>query len=142
MQLAPEWTKLAKLLSKIGEVKIAKVDCVAEAELCRKNAIRSYPTLRLYPLESRGTSRYYPFESFQRDAQSLRQWAAQYLPTVVESLTPFAFHQQVAQGQEPYLVDFYAPCKRHNIEDRVSSCPQHNLLHFRVRALPAFRARL
>ncbi len=111
MQLAPEWTKLAKLLEKVPEVKVAKVDCVAEPELCRENVVRSYPTMRLYPIDSQGTSRYYPYQGFHRDSYSLREWAVQYLPSVVETLTPYTFKQKVAQGHLPYLIDFYAPCK-------------------------------
>ena len=48
-------TRLAKLLSKAQEVKVAKVDCDRERDLCRHHVIRSYPTMRLYPLQSRGT---------------------------------------------------------------------------------------
>ena len=40
----------------------------------------------------------------------MRNWAVQYLPSVVESLTPFTYNQKVAGSNQPYLVDFYAPC--------------------------------
>ena len=130
-------TRLAKLLSKAREVKVAKVDCDREKDLCRHHAIRSYPTMRLYPLQSRGTQvgrifrrgfelmllftrclstqklsfqRYFPYDGFRRDANSLRDWAVQYLPSAVESLTPYTYNQKVIDGTMPYLVDFYAPC--------------------------------
>ena len=54
-KLAEFQTRLAKLLSKAREVKVAKVDCDRERDLCRHHVIRSYPTMRLYPLQSRGT---------------------------------------------------------------------------------------
>ena len=40
----------------------------------------------------------------------MRDWAVQYLPSVVESLTPFTYNQKVVGSTQPYLVDFYAPC--------------------------------
>lgn len=36
------------------EVKVAHVDCVANADLCASQDIRGYPTIRLYPLGSKG----------------------------------------------------------------------------------------
>lgn len=82
-KLGPEWRKFAKEVKKetfllilslhfhifflliltfcfqmvrFPEVKVAEVDCVANTELCNAQNIRSYPTIRLYPLDSRGLS--------------------------------------------------------------------------------------
>ena len=57
------------------------------------------------------SQRYFPYDGFRRDANSLRDWAVQYLPSAVESLTPYTYNQKVVDGAKPYLVDFYAPCK-------------------------------
>lgn len=111
MQLAPEWTRMAKLLEKRPEVHVAKVDCVAEPELCRDQAVRSYPTLRMYPIGSNGIGRYFVYNGYQRDGESLRDWAAEYLPEVVEGLTPYTFKQKVAGSDRPAIIKFYTPCK-------------------------------
>jgi len=112
MQMAPQWTKLAQLLKKIPEVKVAKVDCVAEEELCQSQVVRSYPSLRMYPLGSRGISKYFVYTGFHRDAHSLRDWVFQSLPSFVENLTPFSFQQRVAaEDSKPALVYFYTPCE-------------------------------
>lgn len=109
MQLAPEWNKLAKLLKKLPEVKIAKVDCTVEAQLCNEQFVRSYPTIRLYPSDSYGTNKYMVFTGFNRDAYSLRSWLIQHLPEMVENFTPFLFQQEITQGSSPFIVDFYTP---------------------------------
>lgn len=72
-KLAPQIRKLAKEVKKITEtqfssflfttlfkityldfVRVAQVDCEANGELCTSQNIRSYPTVRLYPLNSKG----------------------------------------------------------------------------------------
>ena len=111
MQLAPQWTKLAKMLDKIPEVKVAKVDCVDEPELCQREFVRSYPSIRMYPLGEEGARSYIAYTGFHRDAGSLRSWVFDRLPSVVENFTPFSFEHNVLQGSKPALVDFYAPCK-------------------------------
>eukprot|EP00095_Tigriopus_kingsejongensis_P011857 maker-scaffold180_size281610-snap-gene-0.26 protein:Tk11857 transcript:maker-scaffold180_size281610-snap-gene-0.26-mRNA-1 annotation:"-like protein subfamily c member 10" len=109
MQLAPEWSKMAKLLKKIPEVKVGKVDCTAEPLLCQENFIRSYPTLRMFPLGSTGTERYLVYTAFNRDAHSLRTWAMEHLPEFVENFTPFLFKQEVVNADKPTLIEFYTP---------------------------------
>ena len=111
MQLAPEWNKLAKLLKKLPEVKIAKVDCTVEAQLCNEQFVRSYPTIRLYPSDSYGTNKYMVFTGYNRDAYSLRSWLIQHLPEMVENFTPYLFQQEITHGATPFIVDFYTPCK-------------------------------
>ncbi len=99
------------MLSKFAEVKVAKVDCTVEVELCNDNLVRSYPSIRLYPLDYEGTSKYLMYTGFHRDAFTLREWVLEHLPDVVETLTPYTFQQNVLAGNQPYLIDFYAPCK-------------------------------
>ena len=54
-QLAPEWTAVAKAFKPLSSfVKIASVDCEAEKSICQAQNVRSYPTIRLYPLGSDG----------------------------------------------------------------------------------------
>lgn len=109
MQLAPEWSKLAKAMKKLPEVKVGKVDCTQEAELCKHNLIRSYPSIRMFPLDSRGTDRYLVYTGYQRDANTLRSWVMEHLPELVENFTPFLFRQEVENSDRPALIDFYTP---------------------------------
>ena len=66
MQFAPQWTKLAQLMKKIPEVKVAKVDCTQEQNLCTRQAVRSYPSIRMYPYGSRGDRKYFVYTNFHR----------------------------------------------------------------------------
>ncbi|PNF40485.1 hypothetical protein B7P43_G08182 [Cryptotermes secundus] len=108
-QLAPEWRKLAKMVSSMANIHIGAVDCEAEVSLCMQQGVRSYPTIRLYPLGGQGLSTIAIFSGFQRDAQSLRQWLFSFIPSSVEELTPDSFEHKVLNTDEPWLVDFYAP---------------------------------
>lgn len=111
MQLSPHWTKLAQLVKKIPEVKVAKVDCTVETDLCHKQAVKSYPSIRMYPIGSRGISKYFVYTGFQRDAHSLKEWVFEGLPSFVENLTPYTFQQKVADSASPAIIYFYTPCK-------------------------------
>lgn len=53
-RLAPQWRALGKQMAQFQQVKIAQVDCEANHEICNSQNVRSYPTIRLYPLESKG----------------------------------------------------------------------------------------
>lgn len=44
----------------------------------------------------------------QRDAQSLRRWMHNFIPSPVKELTPDLFKSAIASGN-PWLIDFYAP---------------------------------
>ncbi|XP_018569443.1 dnaJ homolog subfamily C member 10-like [Anoplophora glabripennis] len=109
-KLAPEWRKFAKEVTQFPEVKIAQVDCVANAELCNAQNIRSYPTIRLYPLGSRGLTSVAIYTG-NRDSVSLKRWLLSFLPTSIESFTAEDFRQNILTKNYflPWLVDFYAP---------------------------------
>lgn len=53
-RLSQEWRILAKQMAEFDEVKVAQVDCVANADLCNSQNVHSYPTIRLYPLGANG----------------------------------------------------------------------------------------
>jgi len=46
--LAPHYEEAATALKAKTAVKLAKVDCVDQADLCNANGIQGYPTLRVY----------------------------------------------------------------------------------------------
>jgi DnaJ family protein C protein 10 len=108
-QLAPEWRKLAKMVSSMSNIHVGAVDCEVEISLCRQQGVRSYPTIRLYPLGGRGLSTIAIYSGYQRDVHSLRQWLFGFIPSKVEELTPDSFQHRVLDSDEPWLVDFYAP---------------------------------
>ncbi|XP_050310725.1 dnaJ homolog subfamily C member 10-like [Anthonomus grandis grandis] len=109
-QLAPEFRKLAKSLSQFKDIIIAQVDCVANNQLCSSQNIGAYPTIRLYPLGSKGMSTV-AVHNGQRDALSLKRWILNFLPSNVEALNEVEFRQQILTKKYylPWLVDFYAP---------------------------------
>lgn len=55
-RLAPEWIIVAKTLKALPFINVASVDCEAEASLCISQGVRSYPNIRMYPLDSEGLS--------------------------------------------------------------------------------------
>ncbi|OWF49324.1 DnaJ-like subfamily C member 10 [Mizuhopecten yessoensis] len=109
-QLAPEWRRLAKMLKDTKNVFVAQVECQKEAMLCRQENVNSYPSLRLYPADSqKGSGSFFTYNEWHRDAQSLRAWAFEFLPSKVETLRYHNFHQKVLSSSTPFIVDFYAP---------------------------------
>ncbi|KAI0691374.1 disulfide isomerase [Cytidiella melzeri] len=46
--LAPHYEEAATVLKDKNNIKLAKVDCVDNADLCQQNGISGYPTLRVY----------------------------------------------------------------------------------------------
>ncbi|XP_051160917.1 dnaJ homolog subfamily C member 10-like [Leptopilina boulardi] len=107
-QLASEWTSVAKALRQLNFVKIAKINCDIESNLCRTQGIQSYPTIRLYPTESEGINTIALYNG-QRDFFSMLLWITGFFPVKVKELTSSTFQKDVLKGNELHLVDFYAP---------------------------------
>ena len=98
-------------LEKNPDVRVGQVDCVENSHLCAKYGVTSYPTIRMYPLDSPGHSRYQKYQQYHRDATSLHQWVTASLPSYVENLTPHLFEHSVLEGggEKPWLVMFFTP---------------------------------
>ncbi|KAK9502734.1 hypothetical protein O3M35_011444 [Rhynocoris fuscipes] len=107
-QLEPQYRKLAKLMKDVPKFNIGRVDCEEEVELCTEQGIKYYPHLRLYPYGSKGLSTVMVHSGMQRDAQALRRWLHNFIPSPVQELNPTLFKNAVASG-DPWLIDFYAP---------------------------------
>ncbi|CAH1183258.1 unnamed protein product [Phaedon cochleariae] len=109
-KLGPQWRKLAKQVADIPEIKVAQVDCVASAELCDSQNVRSYPAVRLYPIGSKGLSSVAIYNG-NRDASNLKRWVLSFLPSPVENLNAKDFQTSILSKKYvlPWIVDFYAP---------------------------------
>ncbi|XP_023649546.1 dnaJ homolog subfamily C member 10-like isoform X2 [Paramormyrops kingsleyae] len=105
--LLPEWRRLARLV--LGLVRVGTVDCQRYHSFCQGQNVRVYPELRIFPQEALRPEFYQSYNGWHRDAHSLRAWALGFLPRVSVDLSPEDFRTQVLQGQEHWVLDFYAP---------------------------------
>lgn len=108
-QVAPEWRRLAKMLKNTKDVYVGMVDCVEHDTLCSSEQVNSYPNLRLYPPGTGHTGSYHQFNGWHRDAESLRAWAFDFLPSKVETVTWNKFRNDIMPSREPWIIDFFAP---------------------------------
>ncbi|XP_014218368.1 dnaJ homolog subfamily C member 10-like [Copidosoma floridanum] len=114
-QLAPEWVSVAKVLKPLSFVKVASIDCEEERSLCQAQNIRSYPTIRLYPLGNEGLSSVAIYNNGQRDDTSLLRWIVQFLPVKVQNLNENNIKKSVLKTEEAVVVDYFAPWCSHCI---------------------------
>ncbi|CAF3957073.1 unnamed protein product [Rotaria magnacalcarata] len=111
MHLLPEFRKASKRLTdKLlkGIAHVAQVDCTVQSQLCQKQGVYSYPTIRLYPPNADGHT-YIVYNNGWRDVNSLRSWAFQNLPSKVVEVDGKNFSTNILRDSKPWLIDFYAP---------------------------------
>ncbi|XP_054166340.1 dnaJ homolog subfamily C member 10-like [Oppia nitens] len=116
-RLAPQWTKLAKLLKEEPNVNVGSVDCQAYAQLCSDAGVSSYPTIRLYPSKDSKyyskTQKFNKYNGNNRDAESLRVWAYNFIPSTVKEITSEDMFKKLIKSDTVWLIDFYAPWCSH-----------------------------
>ncbi|CAL9689741.1 unnamed protein product [Knipowitschia caucasica] len=103
--LKPEWRRMARLVS--GQILVGSVDCQRFQTFCQSQGVRAYPELRLYSGGPRTTHSTY--SGWHRDSQSLRSWALSALPRASIDLTADSFRRLVLEGEQHWVLDFYAP---------------------------------
>jgi len=84
--LAPHYEEAATALKEKG-IKIAKVNCVDEADLCQANGIQGYPTLRVY------RNGEYKDYTGPRQADGIVSYMVKQSLPAVTTLTPDAFEE-------------------------------------------------
>lgn len=117
-RLHPTWEELAEMLNQEeSNVKIAKVDCTTDGDVCNAQDVTGYPTLKFFKLGSeegikfRGTRDLPSLTTFITEQVSLTLDGEQEAKIPVEAglteLTEDTFEQHVASGK--HFVKFYAP---------------------------------
>lgn len=146
------------MLKDMPNVKVGQVDCDAQKPVCERENVNRYPTIRLYPHGQTGSSSFHVYTNWYRDAQSIRTWLYEHLPSLVTSLDASKFRTEVLQSSDPWIVDFFAPWCGHcqvfapefeqvakAVEGRVNAgkvnCDQHKQLcrDARINAYPSVR---
>ncbi|KAF5269547.1 hypothetical protein FQR65_LT17954 [Abscondita terminalis] len=91
---------------------MAQVDCTQQSNLCHSQNVKSYPTIRLYPLGSEGLNTVAMYNG-HLDVMSLKKWTLGFMPGAeVKLLNAKKFKKAVLTEHDkyiPWLVDFYAP---------------------------------
>ncbi|KAL0306406.1 UNVERIFIED_CONTAM: protein disulfide isomerase-like 5-4 [Sesamum radiatum] len=103
-RLKPSWEKAAKIIRERydpeidGRILMGKVDCTEEVDLCRRNHIQGYPSIRIFRKGSdvREDHGHHDHESYygDRDTDSL-------VKTMEELVAPISLQSQSASGSPP-----------------------------------------
>ncbi|KAG9459585.1 hypothetical protein H6P81_004093 [Aristolochia fimbriata] len=113
-KLAPEYEKVASSFKKSKSVLIGKVDCDDQKNLCSKNGVTGYPTIKWFPAKSLEPKKY----EGARTAEALVEFVnteggtnvkLATIPSSVVVLTAESFDQVVLDESKDVLVEFYAP---------------------------------
>ncbi|KAL0274509.1 UNVERIFIED_CONTAM: hypothetical protein PYX00_002608 [Menopon gallinae] len=118
-RLLPVWEQLAEMLNDDPEyqIVIAKVDCISDNNLCAKNDVTGYPTLKFFKI---GNSEGIKFRG-TRDLSSLTSFINEQLGTAapeqadtppvnvngLTELTESSFNKYIQKGN--YFIKFFAP---------------------------------
>ncbi|KAJ0005975.1 hypothetical protein NQD34_015869 [Periophthalmus magnuspinnatus] len=105
--LMPEWRRMARLVS--GQINVGSVDCQRFQTFCQSEGVRAYPELRLYSTGFKKMHQFTTYNGWHRDSQSLRSWVLSSLPRASVDLTPDSFRTLVLQGDQHWVLDFFAP---------------------------------
>lgn len=122
-KFSPKWEQLAEMLNEddTNNIKIAKVDCTTDSEVCSEQDITGYPTLKFYKVgDSEGVrfrgTRDLPSitnfinEQLREGDESHTEEAVSDEATAVDGLTELTednFHKHVKSGK--HFIKFYAP---------------------------------
>ncbi|CAI9784183.1 unnamed protein product [Fraxinus pennsylvanica] len=103
-RLKPSWEKAAKIIRERydpefdGRILLGKVDCTEEVELCRRNHIQGYPSIRIFRKGSdvRDDHGHHEHESYygDRDTDSL-------VKTMEDMVAPISLQSQSASDSQP-----------------------------------------
>eukprot|EP01080_Neovahlkampfia_damariscottae_P010631 gene10631-3254_t len=114
--LVPEYHKLgeAMLARKPADLSVAKVNCVAHAEICSKYGVQGYPTIKFFKKGDSNPQDYNGGRSAEDFVDYLNKNAGSNLriqkaPTHVVDLTPGNFDKIAMDKTKDVLVEFYAP---------------------------------
>jgi protein disulfide-isomerase A6 len=113
-KLAPDYEIVADAFAKIKEAVVAKVDCDANNELCKKYDVSGYPTLKFFPKGSTTPEDYNggrtpdAIVAFINSKAGTRARIAK-APTAVTVLDPSNFDKVVKDPTKHVFVEFYAP---------------------------------
>ncbi|XP_068659766.1 protein disulfide-isomerase like 2-1-like [Aristolochia californica] len=113
-KLAPEYEKVAMGFKKSKSVLIGKVDCDDQKNLCSKNGVTGYPTIKWFTAKSLEPKKY----EGARTAEALVEFVNTEggtnvklvtIPSSVVVLTGENFDEVVLDESKDVLVEFYAP---------------------------------
>ncbi|KAL3278576.1 hypothetical protein HHI36_016121 [Cryptolaemus montrouzieri] len=114
-RLAPTWGKLAEMLNEEDyNIKVAKVDCTTDRQICSDHDITGYPTLKFFKKGSsdgekfRGTRDLPTLTTFiNEQLRKVENEEAQVGSLIVNELTDENFDNHIKEGK--HFIMFYAP---------------------------------